>query len=151
MTHLYHGLLCSLNNHIHPIRQIGFNAWYMHECFSLHTHRLNNSSFQFYKVCKCCYSERKTSKRWLSIKYDLSVVWRWLFNCQKCPWYQCSVWKQSKSRWQPVSHEIDDPCLKSIMVSKFKNHLMTINFSETTQDWWDFYNALKLTTLLHSI
>ena len=46
----------------------------------------------------------------------------------------CSVWKQSKVGWQPVSHEIDDPCLKSIIVSKPKIHLMTINFSRNTQD-----------------
>ena len=40
----------------------------------------------------------------------------------------CGVCKQSKGGWQPVSHEIDDPCLKSIMVSKPELRLMTINF-----------------------
>ena len=44
----------------------------------------------------------------------------------------CSVWKQSKGGGQPVSHENDDPWLKSIMVSKPKIHLMKINFSGNT-------------------
>ena len=39
----------------------------------------------------------------------------------------CSDLKQSKGCWQPVSHEIDDPFLKSIMVSKPEIHLMTIS------------------------
>ena len=46
----------------------------------------------------------------------------------------CSVWEQSKGGWQPVSHEVDDPCLKSIMVSKPEIHLMTINVSGNNQD-----------------
>ena len=50
----------------------------------------------------------------------------------------CRVWKQSKSGWQYVPHEIDDPCLKSIMVSKPEIHWMTINFSGHTPNWWDF-------------
>ena len=49
-----------------------------------------------------------------------------------------SVWKQSKGGWQPVTYEIDDPCLKWIMVSKVEIHLMTTNFSGNTQDWYDF-------------
>ena len=48
-----------------------------------------------YKECKCSYlyglHEQKNYKHWLSIKYDLSVVWRWLFNCQRTLWCQFVV------------------------------------------------------------
>ena len=74
-------------NPLHTIRQISFKAWCMHGCFSPHTRHLNNGSFQLRK-CVNARSEtlcmnRKTSMRWLSIKDDLSVVWRWIVQLPK--------------------------------------------------------------------
>ena len=62
----------------------------------------------------------------------------------------CSVWKQ-KGGWQPVFHEFDDPCLKSIMVSKSEIHLMTKNILKEYSGLMRLYNALKFIPLLYSI
>ena len=47
--------------------------------------------FSFRKCVNAHIETVCTSIRWLSIKYELSVVWRRLFNCQKSPWYQFVV------------------------------------------------------------
>ena len=57
----------------------------------------------------------------------------------------CRSWKETKSCWYLVRHEIDeidDPCLKSIMVLKPEIHLMIMNFSGHTQDSLDFIMQL---------
>ena len=50
----------------------------------------------------------------------------------------CRVGKQNKNNycWKLVRHEIDDPCLKSIMVSKPEIHLW--QYLSHTHDWSDF-------------
>ena len=59
------------------------------------------------------------------------------FDCQRsCCKFVVSGNKIKGGKWW--RHEMDDPCYKLINVSKLKLHLITMNFSEDTQNWLDF-------------